>query len=441
MTSDEDPKISLQEEQADATELNTDNQFTSKKDLDREKKDQDIENMNLVTVSENVDREKKNIGSQKDDLYIAKENNDSGKIFLDKSEEDLEQDTTKDVPVPTKDDHYMDKEDVDSNKNCTHKLHMVDLPTKDKMIKSQENHKIKKSDFSSIDTANFNENFVQPEIEESQRSNSCDKSEEEKDSLQDCSDITESTEGIIDLDMLTEAQQNILSGVDKVESVLEQVNDKTSSKDDPPRALTDEEKDSDTLKPEDERQLSKSDITHKPHVDPSETESKLAQASSDGDKSSVQSLINWPSDPNRNNQFIKQMTEPLSESCIPIMCYSKQSPDTSDDSPSALEMEEIPAALIYMPNEEMLVRPPITLDPPLALSIPPEKAAICMPPPELSVEAGLNTSPEVTESVLSEDEPEMDSLFPKPESLAVVGEHKNDITSPVSSIGTTYSVG
>uniref|UniRef100_A0AAY5EQ95 Small G protein signaling modulator 1b n=1 Tax=Electrophorus electricus TaxID=8005 RepID=A0AAY5EQ95_ELEEL len=47
--------------------------------------------------------------------------------------------------------------------------------------------------------------------------------------------------------------------------------------------------------------------------------------------------------------------------------------------------------------------------------------------------------PEGTESALSEEEPEMESLFPKPDSLAVGGEHKNDVASPVSSIGTTYS--
>uniref|UniRef100_A0A672QLC6 Small G protein signaling modulator 1-like n=1 Tax=Sinocyclocheilus grahami TaxID=75366 RepID=A0A672QLC6_SINGR len=47
-------------------------------------------------------------------------------------------------------------------------------------------------------------------------------------------------------------------------------------------------------------------------------------------------------------------------------------------------------------------------------------------------------SPEGTDSALSEEEPEMDNLFPKPDSLAVTGD-KNDIASPVSSIGTTYS--
>uniref|UniRef100_A0A8C2J9B3 Small G protein signaling modulator 1b n=1 Tax=Cyprinus carpio TaxID=7962 RepID=A0A8C2J9B3_CYPCA len=61
-----------------------------------------------------------------------------------------------------------------------------------------------------------------------------------------------------------------------------------------------------------------------------------------------------------------------------------------------------------------------------------EESALC-------VEPGINTSPEGTDSALSEEEePEMDNLFPKPDSLAVTGD-KNDIASPVSSIGTTYS--
>uniref|UniRef100_A0A3B1KB40 Small G protein signaling modulator 1 n=1 Tax=Astyanax mexicanus TaxID=7994 RepID=A0A3B1KB40_ASTMX len=68
-----------------------------------------------------------------------------------------------------------------------------------------------------------------------------------------------------------------------------------------------------------------------------------------------------------------------------------------------------------------------------------EPVAVGMPALELCMETGVNTSPEGTESALSEEEPEMESLFPKPDSLAVGGEHKNDVASPVSSIGTTYS--
>ncbi|XP_066506263.1 small G protein signaling modulator 1 [Hoplias malabaricus] len=157
------------------------------------------------------------------------------------------------------------------------------------------------------------------------------------------------------------------------------------------------------------------------------------------EKPAAQTILSWDSDQSRSKALIKQMTEPAPESCVSIMSLSKHSPDMSDDSPSALEMEEIPAALVFMPAEDMQAKASITMGPPLALTIPPEKAAVCMPALELCMESGMNTSPEGTESALSEEEPEMESLFPKPDSLAVGGEHKNDVASPVSSIGTTYS--
>uniref|UniRef100_W5LJ27 Small G protein signaling modulator 1 n=1 Tax=Astyanax mexicanus TaxID=7994 RepID=W5LJ27_ASTMX len=157
------------------------------------------------------------------------------------------------------------------------------------------------------------------------------------------------------------------------------------------------------------------------------------------EKPATQSFTNWDSDQSRCKALIKQMTDPVPESCISIMSLSKHSPDMSDDSPSALEMEEISSALVFMPAEDILTKAPIAMGPPLALSIPPEKVAVGMPALELCMETGVNTSPEGTESALSEEEPEMESLFPKPDSLAVGGEHKNDVASPVSSIGTTYS--
>ncbi|XP_016393354.1 small G protein signaling modulator 1 [Sinocyclocheilus rhinocerous] len=124
--------------------------------------------------------------------------------------------------------------------------------------------------------------------------------------------------------------------------------------------------------------------------------------------------------------IIKQITESESESCGPITSLSKQSPDMSDDSPSALEMEEIASSVVYMSLESSVSRTPLTLARPVAPAL------------ELCMEPSINTSPEGTDSALSEEEPEMDNSFPKPDSLAVTGD-KNDIASPVSSIGTTYS--
>ncbi|RXN20573.1 small G signaling modulator 1-like protein [Labeo rohita] len=150
---------------------------------------------------------------------------------------------------------------------------------------------------------------------------------------------------------------------------------------------------------------------------------------------SAPQTISWEADHNRTRSIIKQITESESESCGPITSLSKQSPDMSDDSPSALEMEEIASSVVYMSSESTVSRTPLTLARPVA----PEKTVMGMPALELCMEPGVNTSPEGTDSALSEEEPEMDNLFPKPDSLAVTGD-KNDIASPVSSIGTTYSI-
>ncbi|XP_055063337.2 small G protein signaling modulator 1 isoform X2 [Misgurnus anguillicaudatus] len=136
--------------------------------------------------------------------------------------------------------------------------------------------------------------------------------------------------------------------------------------------------------------------------------------------------IGWESD-HRSNPI-------KSES--PITSLSKLSPDMSDDSPSALEMEEIPSSVVFVSSEINILNQPLTLSRPMAMS---GEKSMGMPALELCMDPGVNTSPEETESALSEEEPEMENLFPKPDSLTVTGEHKNDVASPASSIGTTYS--
>ncbi|XP_057176704.1 small G protein signaling modulator 1 isoform X2 [Triplophysa rosa] len=146
--------------------------------------------------------------------------------------------------------------------------------------------------------------------------------------------------------------------------------------------------------------------------------------------------IGWESDHNRAKSIIKQLTGSESESCCLLTSLSKQSPDMSDDSPSALQMEEIASSVVFMSSESNTSRVPLTLSRPMVAS---GGKSMGMPALELCMDPGVNTSPEETESALSEEEPEMENLFPKPDSLAVTGEHKNDVASPVSSIGTTYS--
>ncbi|XDV54861.1 hypothetical protein PO909_023063 [Leuciscus waleckii] len=146
---------------------------------------------------------------------------------------------------------------------------------------------------------------------------------------------------------------------------------------------------------------------------------------------STPQTINWDSDHTINRSLIKQITESESESCGPITSQSKQSPDMSDDSPSALEMEEIASSVVYMSSDTHISRTPLMLARPV-------NSPMGTPALELCMEPGVNTTPEGTDSALSDEEPEIDNLFPKPDSLAVTGD-KIDIASPVSSIGTTYS--
>ncbi|KAJ8378240.1 hypothetical protein AAFF_G00244440 [Aldrovandia affinis] len=114
----------------------------------------------------------------------------------------------------------------------------------------------------------------------------------------------------------------------------------------------------------------------------------------------------------------------------------------SDESPSAIEMEEIIMAKTSVISWDRK-GPSMCTGGSLALAAPPPlgEAAMVVGLPMLELrleEDGDKPSPEGTESVLSE-EPEMESLFPQFDSLVVAGEMKNEAASPVSSIGTTYS--
>ncbi|KAG7480872.1 hypothetical protein MATL_G00060960 [Megalops atlanticus] len=113
----------------------------------------------------------------------------------------------------------------------------------------------------------------------------------------------------------------------------------------------------------------------------------------------------------------------------------------SDESPSAIEMEEIPTAKVSMISWDRKAPSESTGDSAGAGPALGEVGTVVAGLPVLELrleEEGEKPSPEGTESVLSE-EPEMESLFPQFDSLAVGGEVKNEATSPVSSIGTTYS--
>ncbi|XP_051968711.1 small G protein signaling modulator 1-like isoform X2 [Xyrauchen texanus] len=129
----------------------------------------------------------------------------------------------------------------------------------------------------------------------------------------------------------------------------------------------------------------------------------------------------------RTAPVVEEMVVPLVHEAFSTREMSEARAGTeSDESPSAIEMEEIPTAKVSMawdrktPSKSMIS----------------EQATV--PALELRLdEAQCKPSPKGTDSVMSEM-PEMESLCPQFDSLAVNRE-KNEATSPASSIGTTYS--
>uniref|UniRef100_A0A3B1IHV3 Small G protein signaling modulator 1a n=1 Tax=Astyanax mexicanus TaxID=7994 RepID=A0A3B1IHV3_ASTMX len=129
----------------------------------------------------------------------------------------------------------------------------------------------------------------------------------------------------------------------------------------------------------------------------------------------------------RREKARMQIAPVVEETVVPIVFEAfstrEMSETPSDESPSAIEMEDIPSARVAPAWD----RPPRT-----------RGRGSAVPALELRPDGGASKgSPEGPESALSE-EPEMESLYPQFDSLAVGGD-KNGATSPVSSIGTTYS--
>ncbi|KAJ7987166.1 hypothetical protein DPEC_G00335930 [Dallia pectoralis] len=146
-------------------------------------------------------------------------------------------------------------------------------------------------------------------------------------------------------------------------------------------------------------------------------------------------------DAERDNKKATGMTVAIEKSVTPVMkpavpeasvtttAHSQRSPDTldSDDSPSALEMEDIPTAWAR-PLSSLMAPPPA----PMALG---------------RVDSGdhvqdesSKTSTDGTELTLSEEEPEMESLYPQSDSVVVTEELKPEVSPGARSpAGTTYS--
>ncbi|XP_026153637.1 small G protein signaling modulator 1 [Mastacembelus armatus] len=120
-----------------------------------------------------------------------------------------------------------------------------------------------------------------------------------------------------------------------------------------------------------------------------------------------------------------------SRGSLSLSSHSRHSPDTadSDDSPSALEMEDIPAGITCMTSENIKARPLTGLAaPPISLAqrekMLSEELAL-----DHHLDTACNTSPEGTDLGLSEEEPEMENILTEPESAERGGDNKHDESS------------
>ncbi|XP_044000527.1 small G protein signaling modulator 1 isoform X1 [Gambusia affinis] len=135
-----------------------------------------------------------------------------------------------------------------------------------------------------------------------------------------------------------------------------------------------------------------------------------------------------------SNSPVRQVLNALqtaSRGSFSLSSHSRQSPDTvdSDDSPSALEMEDIPAGITCVISEDVKPRPLIGLAaPPISLAQR-EKMASERLAQDHHLDTACNTSPECTDLGLSEEEVEIDNVLTEPESAETGGVTKYEESS------------
>ncbi|XP_072228063.1 small G protein signaling modulator 1 isoform X2 [Leuresthes tenuis] len=134
-----------------------------------------------------------------------------------------------------------------------------------------------------------------------------------------------------------------------------------------------------------------------------------------------------------SNSPVRQVLNALqsaSRGSLTLSSHSRQSADTadSDDSPSALEMEDIPAGITCVNSEDIKARPLTSLAaPPVSLAQRQKMAAEDLLDHHL--DTACNTSPEGTDLGLSEEEPEMDNVLTEPASAEIGGAIRYEETS------------
>lgn len=133
-----------------------------------------------------------------------------------------------------------------------------------------------------------------------------------------------------------------------------------------------------------------------------------------------------PSEKPGSNSPVRQVLNVLQS-----LSHSRQSPDTadSDDSPSALEMEDIPIGITCVTSEDIHSRPLLGLAPPPGCFSLKDKMASEDLVLERHLDTDCNTSPEGTDLGLSEEEPEMENVLAEPGSAEMDGNVKQECSS------------
>lgn len=130
-----------------------------------------------------------------------------------------------------------------------------------------------------------------------------------------------------------------------------------------------------------------------------------------------------PSEKPGSNSPVRQVLHALQS-----LSHSRQSPDTaeSDDSPSALEMEDIPMGITCVTSEDVHSRPLVGLAPPPPCFSLKNKMASEDLVLERQLDTDCNTSPEGTDLGLSEEEPEMENVLGEADSAEMGGAVKQE---------------
>ncbi|KAI7813256.1 putative small G protein signaling modulator 1-like, partial [Triplophysa rosa] len=150
------------------------------------------------------------------------------------------------------------------------------------------------------------------------------------------------------------------------------------------------------------------------------TESQRALKSTAAEQTHEKVVQKKTANKDRTAPVVEETVVPLVQEAFSRREMSEvQAPDESDESPSAIEMEDIPTAIVCMAWKS------------------PSKTSVQTIVPLLQLGLEEKTSSEEPVSVPSE-EPGMENICPQLDSLTVNAE-KNEVTSPVSSVGTTYS--